>query len=99
METTLPSWQALLAGYGLCYIIQNKMDSVLNLWWVTAKLAECPLCAGVVSGFAMWALFGFPKGLGVNLLLWPLTIGGFCAIVDPLVRFFEDAFWPPGIGR
>lgn len=99
METMLPSWQVLLAGYGLCYIIQNKLDRVLNLWRVTAKLAECTLCAGVTSGLAMWALFGSSEVIGVNILLWPLAIGGFCVIVDPLARFFEDAFWPPGRSR
>jgi len=90
LYSNVPPWQVLLACYGLCYIIQNKMDEFLGLWWVTNRLVECSFCAGVLSGCFFWILMGAPGNLDVNLLLWPFASGAFCLIADAVTKFLEE---------
>lgn len=93
----LPSWQILLAVYALCYILQNKID-ILHQWYPTAKMTECSFCTGFVSGLCLY-LFLAASWDPVMAILWALMSGASCAILDPVVRCFENnsSSWPGGL--
>ena len=90
MDQLLPTWQVLLACYGLCYIIQNKIDGSIPPCWAMTKLVECSFCAGFVSGVLV-GLYVSMAGFRFDVVIWPLASGAFCAIVDPIVKFFEES--------
>lgn len=102
MEQFLPTWQILLVCYGVCYIIQNKIDGQLRGWWLTRDLPDCTFCAGNVSGYFVFVVASYMlAGTGVierspaiggwvQVFLWGLASAAFCIIVDPIARFFEE---------
>lgn len=96
LTNVLPSWQILLAIYALCYILQNKID-VLHYWGPTAKLVECSFCTGFMAGWWLY-LFLSPSWDLAILTLWALISGATCALLDPVVKYFENSSsWPGGL--
>ena len=111
MTDMFPTWQILLACYGVCYIVMNKVDGALRP--VASEMVDCAFCSGVVSGTVVWTLMwllalstdyledglifvGHPGGWGytgtfLQICLWGLVSGATCAIVDPVVKFFEES--------
>lgn len=84
-------WQAFLAVYGLCYVIQNKI-TVLKYWSWTAKIFESVFYTGLVSAFMLYLVvvfMGHPFE-SVDLLIWVLAASAFCAIVNPILFYFID---------
>ena len=94
---------SLLAMYGLYFLLtqsdgpwglMNKIRNMLiNNKYIGVffyKLFSCPFCSGCHTGWIVYILTNWQKGLHVNLLIsYALTGGAVCLIIDTLLDWLH----------
>ena len=92
----MPSFVLLLAAYGICFGIMNKLSFLYGKVDIFDRLVSCSYCVGFHTGWMVWGLSqlsGVVESSGpfyLEIPLWGLTTAAFCYICDTLLRLVES---------
>lgn len=79
----------LLAAYGICFGIQNKIPFLHEKYDFLDDFLRCPYCVGFHSGWIVYIL-QMEHFIALELLLWSFSASAFCYIVDIFAQYIES---------
>lgn len=75
------SWFSLLAAYGICFGIQNKVPWLRSIHPFIESMVKCTYCLGTHCGWIMWLLTWAATGHQPSVISDGLDPDGVMAIV------------------
>jgi len=104
MENFFPTWQILLAIYGLTYFLRHKCTFLMGRLQLLDRLLECDFCLGGHGGWIAWLTYVGMLGTWpmstfwsniLSFLLWVFIGAGGVCLLSALVKYFEDSIRGP----
>jgi hypothetical protein len=92
----MPSFVLLLAAYGICFGVMNKLSFLYGRMDFIDRLVSCSYCVGFHTGWMIWSLShlaGVMETSGpfyFEIPLWGLSTAAFCYGADALLRLVES---------
>jgi hypothetical protein len=91
----------LLAAYGICFGIQNKLVFLRGKHNTLDKLLECTYCTGFHAGWITWLAYDGYRLVTepwcfIELLGFAFASSAFCYFLDTAIRLMESHADPLG---
>lgn len=90
---------ALLAAYGICFGLQNKLPFLYRRHPFLDALLKCSYCTGFHCGWLVWLLTWGVTGqmpaqgwfIPGSLILWAFASAVTCYLLDTVASWLEEA--------
>lgn len=79
----------LLAAYGICFAIQNKLAFLHGKYDMLDKFLGCPYCVGFHCGWIVYLLHT-DSFIALQCILWAFASSAFCYIIDISAQLIES---------